>query len=325
MPDVLGAQIDAATAHSILKDIPVDAIDRNPENPRIVFRQKELEELLESIRRYGVQVPISVYRDSNRYVLIDGERRWKCSLKLNRKTIPALIQSKPDSLDNLLLMFNIHALREQWDLLTIAIKLPRVVNLLKSRLKREPNERELAEHTGLTRAVIRRCKYLIELPAVYREQILTELGKPKSQQRLTEDFFIEMERALKTVQRAVPSAVDDRDRVRRVLIDKFKRDVIDNRVHFRMVAKIARAKQIGADPRRAERALDRLFQRNDYSITEAYNASVAEAYAERDVLSRVSALTDMLRGLQAPDLDAAVVKALRQLIRAAQRLVDEAG
>ena len=152
-------QIDAA--HATLREIPVDLIDRNPENPRIVFRQAELEELLVSIRKYGVQVPISVYKDGNRYVLIDGERRWRCALKLNHKTIPGLVQSKPDQLTNILLMFNIHALREQWDLLTIALKLPRVIKLLKKQLGYEPNERELLEQTGLRRAILRRCKLLI--------------------------------------------------------------------------------------------------------------------------------------------------------------------
>src|SRR5688572_20469193 len=105
-------EIDAA--HADLKDISVDLIDRNPENPRVFFRQEELDSLLDSIRQYGVQVPITVYRYRNRYTLIDGERRWRCSIKLNKKTIPALVQDKPDDLTNLLLMFNIHALREQW-------------------------------------------------------------------------------------------------------------------------------------------------------------------------------------------------------------------
>src|SRR5437867_7803344 len=204
------------------------------------------------------------------------------------------------------------------------MKLTRVIDLLTRKRATEPNARELAEHTRLTRAVIRRCKYLIDLPQVYREQVRSELGKPKSQQKLTEDFFIEMERALKTVERAMPDAIDNKDRVRRVLIDKFKREVIDNRVHFRMVAKIARADRVAADPRRAAHALDRLFQRNDYSIDAAYKASVPEAYAERDLLTRVSLLTDQLRSAQAKDLDAAVLRALRQLIRAAHRLVDEA-
>jgi ParB family chromosome partitioning protein len=155
-------RIDAT--HSELRSISVDSIDKNPENPRVVFRPGELEELLESIRRYGVQVPIAVYKEKGRYVLIDGERRWRCCVKLNKKEIPALVREKPDALTNLLLMFNIHALREQWDLFTIALKLPRVIKLLSERSGRKPNERELADYTGLTRGMIRRCKLLWSYP-----------------------------------------------------------------------------------------------------------------------------------------------------------------
>src|SRR5437868_4620483 len=120
--------INAAEAK--LQQIDIELIDRNPENPRINFRQAELDELQESIRLYGVQVPITLYKEGKRYVLIDGERRWRCCLKLNKKTIPGLVQEKPSTLTNLLLMFNIHSLREQWDLLTIALKLPKVISFL---------------------------------------------------------------------------------------------------------------------------------------------------------------------------------------------------
>jgi len=319
MSDEITLQTDAA--HSRLRDISVDSIHRNPENPRILFRERELQELLDSIRRYGVQVPISVYRDGSRFVLIDGERRWRCSLKLNKKTIPALVQEKPDALGNLLVMFNIHALREQWDLLTIAMKLPRVVKLLDKKLKEPPTEKALAEHTGLTRAIIRRAKYLIELPDVYKQQILLELHKPKPQQKLTEDFFIEMERALKTVQRALPEIIANKDRVRQVLIDKFARDVIPNRVHFRMIARIARSDKVDVNQRKATSALKRLFERNDYSIQAAYDASVAEAYAERDLLTRLTSLVDRLEGANPQELDDRVVAALKRLIRIARELV----
>src|SRR4051794_17234675 len=123
--------MDIDASHADLKDVPLALVDRNPENPRIRLRQSELLELLDSIRVYGVQVPISVYKEGGRYILIDGERRWRCCKKLNKKSIPALVQrQKPSPLQNLLLMFNIHALREQWDLLTIALKLPRVFELL---------------------------------------------------------------------------------------------------------------------------------------------------------------------------------------------------
>jgi ParB family transcriptional regulator, chromosome partitioning protein len=52
------SHIDAS--NSDLRQIPVESIHRNPENPRILFRQGELEQLLESIRLYGVQVLVTI-------------------------------------------------------------------------------------------------------------------------------------------------------------------------------------------------------------------------------------------------------------------------
>lgn len=303
--------IDAA--HSKLQEIPVQSVDRNPENPRIVFRPTELEDLLESIRRYGVQVPVSVYREGDRYVLIDGERRWRCSLKLNKSTIPALVQEKPDPLTNLLLMFNIHALREQWDLLTIALKLPRIIQLLTEQLGRAPNERELAAETGQPRAVIRRSKLLMELPDHYKQQILLELNKPKRQQRLTEDFFIEMERSLKTVDRAMPGIIEHKDKVRDVLIGKYTAGVISNITHFRNLSKIARAERVEADRGAARSALKKVFERNKYSIQSAYEDSVSGAYSARDIASRVGALIEQLRAMPSRDLEPEIRKPLERL------------
>ncbi|MFN0180525.1 MAG: ParB/RepB/Spo0J family partition protein [Gemmatimonadales bacterium] len=305
-----------------LLDISVALIDRNAENPRLLFRPGELEQLLESIQKYGVQVPISVYREKSRYVLIDGERRWRCCLKLNKETIPALVQVKPAPLTNLLLMFNIHALREQWDLLTIAMKLPRVIALLtKAAGGTPPKERDLSAQTGLSGGVIRRCKLLMELPDEYKDTILDELKKPKSKQKLTEDFFIELERALKTVGRAMPELVEDKDAVRRVLIDKYSDGTISNIVQFRQVGKIARAEKVVADAGSARGALERLFTENRYGIEAAYRDSVQGAYDERDLQHRLETLIERLRDVPARSLDAPIRERLRELLVILRRLV----
>jgi ParB family chromosome partitioning protein len=303
-----------SAADAKLQQVAVDKIDRNPDNPRIVFRPGELEDLLESIRVYGVQVPISVYREKGRYVLIDGERRWRCARKLNSRTIPALVQSKPKPLENLLLMFNIHALREQWDLLTIALKLPDIVSLLTMELKKPPTEREISDKTGLNRGIIRRCKLLMNLPKQYQDQILAELEKPKAQQKFTEDLFIEMERALTTVSRAMPEVIPNRDQVRRVLLKKFRTGVINNRVLFRDVARIARANKVGADVETAARALNRLFEDNNYTIERAFSDSVGEYYAERDIGTRIKSLLGLLDGIDADELEEQVREQLEQLV-----------
>ncbi len=313
------SKIDAENAQ--LLDIPVDSIDRNPENPRLIFRSAELEELLRSIQEYGVQVPISVFREGKRYVLIDGERRWRCSLKLNKKTIPALVQEKPSVLTNLLLMFNIHSLREQWDLLTRAAKLPRVIKLLTDELSRRPTEAELSDRTGLSRSTLRRCKLLIDLPEEYRDEMLLELKRPKSQQKLTEDFFIEMERALTTVSRSMPEAMPNRDRVRRVLISKYRDGVIKNRTDFRYLAKIARATRVRADEKRAEKVIERVFAKNTYSLKDAYDQSVSFAYTERELLTRIRGLLEQLEAVRPSEIDEELRRPLKELAIRINRLL----
>lgn len=313
--------VDAA--HAKLQQIPVDKIEANPENPRLVFRSGELDELLESIRLYGVQVPIAVFRDGNKFILIDGERRWRCALKLNHKTIPALVQKRPSVLQNLLLMFNIHALREQWDLLTIALKLPRIVELLSIELDRSPTEREISDRSGLKRGVIRRCKLLMNLPERYKQQILAELERPKSKQKFTEDLFIEMERALTTVERSMPELIPNRDAVRKVLLKKFRNGVIGNRVLFRDVARMARAEKVGGDVSLAANELKKLFDDNNYSIEQAYQESVGVLYTERDIGTKVSALLGLLEGVDEDELDDEVRGNLEVLLNRITSILQE--
>jgi ParB/RepB/Spo0J family partition protein len=310
---------DASNAK--LMEVSVDHIDRNPENPRLYFRPKELETLQSSIADLGIQVPINVFRRKGRYILIDGERRWRCAVKLNLRTVPALVQDEPTRLTNVLLMFNIHALREQWDLLTIAVKLPEVLRLLEKDLKHYPTEAEIVRKTGLTRSVIRRCKLLIDLPEMYRESLLEELAKPKSQQKLTEDFFIEMERALKTVERTMPEAFDDKNETRDVLIAKYRNETIKDLVDLRYLPKIAKAEAVSADPAAALAALKKVFSMNSFSIEAAFQQTVAIAYSEKDLQSRVQQVLVRLEDIDASELEPDVVAALRELRSRISRLL----
>lgn len=305
-----------------LAHLPVAQIVPNPDNPRIAFRPGELETLQESIRQYGVQVPITVYRVGARYVLIDGERRWRCASKLTLKVIPSLIQEKPTRLENLLLMFNIHALREQWDYLTIALKLDDIIKMLTSELGKAPNEVELSSRTGLTRGIIRRCRLLIDLPKKYQQMLLEELKKPKGKQALSEDLFIEMERAINTVSRAMPDLVANKDKARQMFLTKYKSGVIDNIVDFRKVGKIARAKNVHADPVQAHEAIGRLLTDATYSIRAAWTDTVAEAYAERDIVSRIDTLLAKFDEVRPSEIDDEVRDKLEELVERTKALLE---
>lgn len=304
-----------------LRNILSSAIERNPENPRLIFRQDEMESLLVSIDRHGIQVPLTVYRDGDGFRLIDGERRWRCARKLNLRTVPALVQEKPTELENLLLMYNIHALREQWDYLTIATKLIRVIELFVLENDYEPNEIELSNETGLSRGQIRRCRLLLNLPERFRNILLEELNLPKAQQKLSEDFFIEMERALKSVTRRLPEYSRSLDAIRSTLVAKFRDGTIEAVTDFRKLSKIATAiDNLGISKRDARRSLDRVFDIEDaIGIRDAYENAVGFEYDEHSASRRIQSLTlfidEIIRTDQTEFLD-------RSFLEEAHRLYD---
>jgi len=77
--------------------VPIDRIEPNPENPRLLFEESALEELAASIREHGVLQPILV-RPTGRdqYQLVAGERRWRAARRAGLVTIPALVEELDD-------------------------------------------------------------------------------------------------------------------------------------------------------------------------------------------------------------------------------------
>jgi ParB family chromosome partitioning protein len=79
-------------------ELPVDAIKPNPRQPRTVFEEDALDELVGSIREVGVLQPIIVRPDGGSgYELIMGERRLRATQAAGLTTIPAIIRDTDDS------------------------------------------------------------------------------------------------------------------------------------------------------------------------------------------------------------------------------------
>src|SRR5690606_6994320 len=81
------------------KEIALERIEPDPNQPRRTFDEERLEELTESIRKEGVLQPIVVRYDAerDRYIIVHGERRFRASTRAQRKTIPALVRNVPES------------------------------------------------------------------------------------------------------------------------------------------------------------------------------------------------------------------------------------
>ncbi|MEE1828303.1 ParB/RepB/Spo0J family partition protein [Streptomyces sp. BE20] len=83
-------------------ELPLDAITRNPRQPREVFDEDKLAELITSIKEVGLLQPVVVRQVSpERFELIMGERRWRASREAGLELIPAIVRATED--DKLLL------------------------------------------------------------------------------------------------------------------------------------------------------------------------------------------------------------------------------
>ena len=77
--------------------VPIDHIEPNPEQPRMVFEPEALNELAASIREHGVLQPILVRPlGPNTYQIVAGERRWRATRLAGLESIPALIEEIDD-------------------------------------------------------------------------------------------------------------------------------------------------------------------------------------------------------------------------------------
>ncbi|MEI0559166.1 ParB/RepB/Spo0J family partition protein [Brachyspira intermedia] len=72
-------------------EIDVSLIDVNPDQPRKVFNEEEIQGLAESIKENGLINPITLREKDGKYQIISGERRFRAFKFLNRDRVPALV------------------------------------------------------------------------------------------------------------------------------------------------------------------------------------------------------------------------------------------
>ena len=95
----LGRGLDAILADSGyqtdetgVKTLKIGEIEPNRSQPRKDFSHEELEELAESIKKYGVMSPIIVKKTSDGYTIIAGERRWRAARMAELDEVPVIIK-----------------------------------------------------------------------------------------------------------------------------------------------------------------------------------------------------------------------------------------
>jgi ParB family chromosome partitioning protein len=78
---------------SDLRNIRIDKIVRDEEQPRQEFDAESLELLADNIKEHGVLQPIVVTPHGDKFQIVAGERRWRASQLAGKKTIPTIVRT----------------------------------------------------------------------------------------------------------------------------------------------------------------------------------------------------------------------------------------
>ncbi|CAM3931930.1 ParB/RepB/Spo0J family partition protein [Tsukamurella ocularis] len=163
------APSDLAESGAVYREITPAAIQPNPQQPRTVFDEEGLAELVHSIREFGLMQPIVVRplpqpKGEVRYQLVMGERRWRASQEAGLTAIPAIVRETADG-DMLrdALLENIH--RVQLNPLEEAAAYAQLLEEF------GVTHDELAARLGRSRPVVTNTIRLLRLPVAVQRRV----------------------------------------------------------------------------------------------------------------------------------------------------------
>lgn len=144
---------------SFISEVDIDKIKPNPDQPRVDFDDEAMEELATSIQKIGLIQPVTLRElEDGSYQIIAGERRYRASVMLQLKSIPAYVKTvEDDDVMEMALVENIQ--REDLNAIEIALTYQKLID------SQSLTQTELSERVGKNRATITNYIRLLKLPA----------------------------------------------------------------------------------------------------------------------------------------------------------------
>jgi ParB family transcriptional regulator, chromosome partitioning protein len=184
-----------------LAQLPIEAIERNPRQPRKRFDEQKLSELAASIREHGVVEPILVRKEGGKFRIVAGERRWRAAQRAGLREIPAIVRETTD--------------REAFEIALIENLQRADLNAVEEAEAYEVLVREhgltqekVAERVGKERSTVANALRLLKLPVAVRDFVRDgqlEMGHARALLSLEDPDAIQ-----KAAQRAIRDALSVR-------------------------------------------------------------------------------------------------------------------
>jgi len=282
----LGALIDteniSTSGSSSISEVDLDQIVANPHQPRTYFNEEALSELAASIRELGVVSPITLRKNEDgKYLIIAGERRYRASLLVGLKSIPAYVKTAADEqVMEMALIENIQ--REDLNAIEIALAFYRLMEEYKLTQER------LSERVGKKRTTIANYLRLLRLPAEIQMGIkdkkidmgharaLLGLDDPATQLHLYEEI-LKNEYSVRKVEEAVRQYIETGSFDKKTTTDTHKAEV-----QLKEVSEIAGQ-------------LTKLFNANvQFNCNEKGKGKITIPFSNDEELARILGLLDKI-------------------------------
>ncbi len=148
-----------------VREVDIDLIGPNPEQPRTRFAEEKLEELAASIRVNGVVQPIVLRPSGSGYQIVAGERRWRAAQRAELRKIPAVIRDIPDDkLLEIALVENIQ--RHELNPIEEAKAYRKLIDSIGL------TQEQVSERVGRERTLVATTMRLLRLPADVQKYII---------------------------------------------------------------------------------------------------------------------------------------------------------
>lgn len=147
-----------------LREIDIEKIRVNPDNPRKKFDTTSIKELANTIKTHGLLQPILVREKSGEFIVISGERRLRACRLLKMKTVPCVLK-EVDEKTNIEVSLIENIQREQLD--------PIEESTVYEKLMKEYGytQQQLAERVGKDRSTVANRLRLLTLPDVIQTAV----------------------------------------------------------------------------------------------------------------------------------------------------------
>jgi ParB/RepB/Spo0J family partition protein len=267
-------------------------------------------------------VPLTIYEEpgdaNTRYVLLDGERRFRAAKLINWETVPAWITDKPKTAaDNTLRMFNIHLMRDDWGDMATTFALKEIMDETQV-----TEDKALSRLTGLSKDTVRNMKRVLQFPKEWQQRVLDE--------KIPFNLLVEIDKAVLSKKKDEKKSDVLKKFTEKQLRNFFLKgyddgtvgDVIDLRKVGALIDTAASPKNSDRTRGRAQEGLEKLLD-GGASIEDAYQYGAAASIEIKQILRDVDDLPGRLSDMASSELDGEDRQRLRTALKRLKTSIDD--